>query len=175
MGELRSPLCSLLQRLVLGTVALLILLVPAMAQAGGQELEGKPVVKIELRGLRGLDPPAVKALMQTKEGKPFRAELLDEDIITLMDRNVFEIIPWVWGELTTDGLGVRVVLNAEQVSPRALSVVFLGIIAFNRDDLLPLIRTAAGRQVNDFTLRLDQEELLKHYKKEGYQQFLALF
>ena len=138
------------------------------AQIGGQELEGKPVVRIKLVGLKDLDPAAVKSLMETREGQPFREEALDRDLHTLIDKDVFVFIPWVKAELTPDGKGVIVTLEASSTTSRAVRVVFLGAVEYKREDLKPLIRTAAGRPVNDFTLVLDREAILNFYKKNGY-------
>ena len=140
---------------------------PLVAQPGGQELEGKTVTSIEFAGLRDLEPSAVRLLMATRVGEPFSRERLDQDIKSLVGKDVFSIIPSVRAEPDASGEGVAVtVLGDENV--RAVGVIFIGAVEFDREELMPHVRTRAGAQVDDFTLDVDRQELIRFYQGKGY-------
>ncbi len=85
---------------------------PPIDHPGSNDLEGKTVRRIVFVGLKQLDSAAVKTLMETQEGKAFRREKIERDIKTLIDKDAFVFIPWVKAELTPDGKGVVVTLDA---------------------------------------------------------------
>jgi outer membrane protein insertion porin family len=182
--------------------AVLVLLLCAgrlAAQVGGEELEGKTVGVIEFRGLEKLTPDAVKALMETKEGGPFRRDVLDHDVKALAGYRptraeeapsrpgvptarpgpareekrdtpvpkVFRFIPSVRAEWNPETSRVDILVLAQE-NARVAGLVFLGAVQFDREDLLPLIRTRAGNLVDDFTLEFDRQEIRRFYRDKGY-------
>lgn len=173
---------------------------PVHAQLGGQDLEGKPIVAIQFRGLERLTPEAVKELMQSKEGEAFRRDVLDRDVKLLSgyretvstedgaprpglesarpgpgrtdeeDRpvpKVFRLIPSVKATLDESGKGVVIEILAQE-NQRVAGLVFLGAVEMDREELLPLMRTRSGNLVDDFTLELDRQEILRAYRNKGF-------
>lgn len=126
------------------------------------------MTSIRFEGLQRMEPAAVRSLMETRVGAPFRRKALDADIKNLVKKDVFSTIPWVRAELDAAGKGVAITLDARDETARAVGVVFHGAVAFDREDLLPHVRTTAGRQVNDFTLQYDASQLERFYRSQGH-------
>ena len=171
---------------------LLIGLMPGafMAQTGGRELEGLTINRIEFQGLERLPREAVLNLMELREGGPFSGETLERDLRMLAGHadmpsrepetpqpeleeerpppppRVFSVIPSVLARKDEAG-GVHIVINGSE-NRRVTGLVFLGAVDFQRDELLPLIKTRSGAPADDFTLELDRQDLLRFYRSQGY-------
>ena len=171
------------------TLACLIFLLcgaPAFAQPEGQALEGKIVKRIDFVGLELFSKTAVLARLETQEGRPFSRKALESDMKKLaghasvavqgppnqeepkpLPPKVFSLIPSWRAVLDPSDDTVIITVNGLE-NRRVADLVFLGAVEFRRDDLLPLIRTRAGSPVDDFTLELDRQEILRHYREKGY-------
>jgi outer membrane protein assembly factor BamA len=131
-----------------------------------QEIEGQPVVEIELIGLQQITPKAVQALMQTRVGEPFRVAKLEADIRTLTTK-VFSSIPSVSAELVPEKKGVVVTIAGGE-NRRLVGVVFFGGIENRRDDLEPLVRSRRGGYTDDFLMEVDRREIQRYLVRQGH-------
>lgn len=170
---------------------------PAWAQPDGAQLEGKPVTRVDFVGLERYTKKAVMARMQTQEGRPFSRQALEDDLRTLaghtkrtiggppdpnaagadekpLPPKVFSVIPSVRAELDANKTGVVITITGLE-NRRVAGLVFLGIVEFDREELLPQIRTRAGSPVDDFILELDRQELEEFYRQQGYHYVTVEF
>lgn len=165
-----------------------------LAQGDGSELEGRPVRKISIEGLRQLTPESVLAVMSVKVGAPFSRASLDRDVRRLSGwqeapkedpahprppveaqrlPKLFAVIPSVLAVDDGQG-GVNITLHGEE-NRKVVGLVFLGALEFGREELLPVIRTRAGHLVDDFTLELDRKELERWYRERGFHYVSVQF
>ena len=160
----------------------------AFAQSGGAALEAKIVKRIDFVGLERFTKRAVMARMQTQEGRPFSRQALEDDLRMLaghvkrvqerpvdptkppqekpLPPKVFSMIPSVAVRLDTDDTVIITITGLE--NRRVAGLVFLGVVAYGRDDLVPHIRTRAGNPVDDFILELDRQEIERFYRERGH-------
>jgi outer membrane protein assembly complex protein YaeT len=164
------------------------------AQGDGSELEGRPVRKITIEGLRQLGPDAVLSVMSVKVGAPFSRAALDRDVRRLSGwqepapedplhpkppveaprlPKLFAVIPSVLAVDDGQG-GVNITLIGEE-NRKVVGLVFLGALEYGREELLPVIRTRAGHLVDDFTLELDRREMERWYRERGFHYVSVQF
>ena len=179
--------------LLLCGMAWILLLSAGYGQTGGRDLEGLTVNRIEFLGLEQTSRESVLNLMELREGRPFNGQALERDlrvlagyapevkrpkgttvvrpgaepeVPTTTNPRVFASIPSVLARKDEQG-GVHITINGSE-NRRVLGLVFLGTIEFDREELLPLIKTRGGSPVDDFTLELDRQDLRRFYREQGY-------
>ncbi|MEE2713136.1 MAG: BamA/TamA family outer membrane protein [Planctomycetota bacterium] len=172
---------------LLSFAILLVSAAPAFAQPEGAALEGKTVKRIDFVGLERLTKQGVMARMQTQEGRPFIRKALEDDLRMLaghvkrvqpapvdptkppepppLPPKVFSVIPSIRAVLE-DGAVIVTITALE--NRRVAGLVFLGAVAYGRDDLLPHIRTRDGNPIDDFILELDRQEIERYYRERGH-------
>ena len=146
----------------LACAALIALLTGLGAAAFGQE--GQPIAKIEIRGLSRVDPARLLGAMRVREGDPYSARIVNEDIRRLYDLGSLAQI-----NVRTEPVGDEVKLVLEvQERPVVTAVRFEGNLAKKRKHLLQHIELKQKQYANPYQLKLDRNSLIEFYREAGY-------
>jgi hypothetical protein len=146
-------------------VALTVALCVAQETRPRDAVEGRPVTRIEIpfpqaahRGRRPRpDEPEGREAVQSRP--------LHEGSEVLVDGKIFFNISKATAE--PEGSGVVVTIVGEE-NVRVLEVAYFGLVEADREELAPLVKTAAGGLVDSFTLDVDKQSILRWYRAKGF-------
>ncbi|MCA9323332.1 MAG: outer membrane protein assembly factor BamA [Planctomycetes bacterium] len=149
-------------RCILFLLVTLFSSVPARAQS---DYEGKTVTAIEFVGSVSANPDSVRAKIKTRVGDPLSLEKLNEDIKTMVEG--LKLFSTIEQRLSPSGDGVKVSFFVSE-NPVIDTIIFLGIIELDREELEQIIESREGGLANDITLALDVQRIRERYLQDGY-------
>jgi len=138
---------------------------PARAQAPVPAAEGDRILRVEIRGLRHQPEARVKALLESREGRPYNKQVLSEDVHRLVQRGLFSHIEHKVEPLA--GGGVAVVFTVVE-NDRVAEVRLSGVKTLDLRVLTEALRTKAGEYYDPARARRDVETLRDMYREKGY-------
>ncbi len=138
---------------------LLIVMCSTMAAAQTRRIES-----VTVRGLRNVSENAVLTALRLKPGEVFSESLLESDRNALLGMGLFSAVRPRVEQTET---GVRVQFEVVE-NPLIKEVQFIGNTVFRSEQLLELIRNKPGMVFNTNFVRIDAEEIVRAYAKEGY-------
>ncbi len=138
---------------------LLVILCCATAVAQTRRIES-----VTIRGLRNVSENAVLTALRLKPGEVFSESLLESDRNALLGMGLFSAVRPRVEQTET---GVRVQFEVVE-NPLIKEVQFIGNTVFRSEQLLELIRNKPGMVFNTNFTRIDAEEIVRAYAKEGY-------
>lgn len=143
-----------------------LLCAPCVLVSQDQQYDGKIVKRIDFIGLVRLTPDGVKSQMGLKEGRPFSRAMLQADVKLLVDRKIFLTIARASVKPFEDGVAIEIV---GEENARVTEVAFWGLTGgCEAEELQPLIKTVRGGLVDQFTLDVDRQAIIDHYREKGY-------
>lgn len=152
-------------------VGILALLSPAClfaqepATTQPTEYDGRLISKIDFIGAPNSSPDVVRSKMKTSLGKPFKQDVLDEDIRFLVEK--VKLFSTIEVRILPDGAGVRLEFYVTE-NPRIVAILFLGNLEYDRPELMETITSREGGLADDITLKLDEKAIRDKYVKDGF-------
>lgn len=135
---------------------------PADSPADG---EMPPIIKeITIIGLKKLNPEAVMAKIQSRQGEPYSQKKLDADIKRLNESGFFlkaDAIP----ELMPDG--IKIVIKVEETANIEI-IKFEGVKEFSIGQLERDLKLRVDGPLDSAALKNDQNLIRQKYKEQGY-------
>ena len=134
-------------------------------QTPAQDYEGRTVRDIVFIGSPNSSPDVLRSKIKTAIGKPYKADVLDEDLRYLVEK--VKLFQQVDARVIPDGDGAKIELIVTE-NPRIVAILFLGILEYDRAELLEVMESREGGLADDITLRLDEKKIREKYLKEGF-------
>ncbi|CUU37445.1 MAG: BamA/TamA family outer membrane protein [Armatimonadetes bacterium] len=122
------------------------------------------IESVSIRGLRNVSENAVLTALRLKPGEVFSESLLESDRNALIGMGLFSAVRPRVEQTET---GVRIQFEVVE-NPLIKEVQFFGNTVFRSEQLLELIRNKPGMVFNTNFTRIDAEEIVRAYAKEGY-------
>ncbi len=142
--------------------ALVILLSGANALA--QE-EGPIVESIEFEGLGRVEPPAVKLVLSSKQGKPYAAKNVSEDIRAIYAMGYFEDVKAYKEDTPTGGVKLIFVVTEK---PAVRAVEIRGNDEISDDDVKEVVDIRPFTILNDAKIKKNLEKIKDLYNEKGF-------
>ncbi len=134
----------------------------------GIDLNGRPVAKVTIEGLKRVSQTLVMNQIRTKAGQPYDATLVAKDIQNVTRLGRFSTVR-VDASQNADGTVNVVYVVAEQALLEDVQVV--GNKSLADEDLLPKVLLRAGDPEDAFLIKRGKQQIIQAYHKAGY--FLA--
>lgn len=151
----------LLRSLVAVLVGAGALALPASAQ---EELDGRPIVDIEVAGAMTVNPRQVTAWAALEVGQELSRNLTAAATRRLFATGKFEDI-FIFGQATEGG--VKLIINLREF-PRVGSITFRGNDKVKESDLREAFPVTIGQFANPAAVRRDLQPLRELYWEKGY-------
>lgn len=134
------------------------------AQQQPMRIEGKTIVKVQLKGNLNTPDPLIKAQLRSKEGTQFSYKKLSKDIKELYYLGFFSDI-----KVDAKVIVGKVVLTfIFQEFEKIGEIKFKGNKELDNSDLKDLMTLKKGSVYNQSLLEKNIQAIIKKYKKEGY-------
>lgn len=135
--------------------------------------EGKVISEIEIEfvGSTRVDAQRILANMQTREGLPYRSELVQADIKNLRERRIVEyvdILPVVSGDTVKVEVMVMATGSLEEI-------VFEGNTRFGADELRKEVDAEVGQPIDDGVLLEGKFNIEELYRDRGFSDVTASY
>lgn len=137
----------------------LLLLMAASLQA-----QEKSIVTLELRGLERNDNTVVLSKIQSKEGRPYSKDTIDNDVRRLFATGLFADID-VRDEPVEGGVKLIFTFQENDILE---DIVFLGLKSLKEKEIKKDLRLQIGDIYNYFFLKQDIESMRDKYLEKGY-------
>jgi outer membrane protein insertion porin family len=143
-----------------------IALVLAWLPAGGAQLGGGKVTKIEIQylGPASISESLIRANIRIKPGDTYLPAAVDDDVRNLYSTGLFFNVR-VSTEPVPDGLVLTYVVQA---NPRLVDLKFQGNKKLSEAKLKKVVTSKVGEPFNERKLFTDTQEIQKLYQKKGY-------
>ncbi|MBI3597205.1 MAG: outer membrane protein assembly factor BamA [Nitrospirae bacterium] len=132
--------------------------------------EEKTVVAIEIRGNSRIETSTIRSRIKTKEGSPFSADLIREDINSLYQLGFF-------GDVRVDSEpvegGVKVIYQVAE-RPYVTETNFVGNVEILTDKLKEKITIKPMSFLDDAQVKENAEKLRQYYDEEGYYNTIVI-
>jgi len=132
--------------------------------------EEKKVVAIEIRGNSRIETSTIRSRIKTKEGSPFSAELIREDINALYQLGFFLDVR-VDSE-PVEG-GVKVIYQVAE-RPYVTETNFVGNVEILTDKLKEKITIKPMSFLDDAQVKENAEKIRQYYDEEGYYNTIVI-
>jgi outer membrane protein insertion porin family len=136
---------------------------PAIAFA--QEQTGPIIEAIDFEGLGRVEPPAVKLVLTSKQGKPFEAKNISEDIRAIYAMGYFNDVQ-AFKETTESG-GVRLIFVVTE-KPAVRGIEIRGHDEISEDDIKEVIDIRAFTILNEAKIKKNVEKVKDLYNEKGF-------
>lgn len=145
-------------------VASLLLLLAPVPAAVAQETQGV-IESIEFEGLRRVEPPAVKLVLSSREGKPFSRQAVAEDIRAIYGMGYFDDVQ-VFKETTPRG-GVKLVYVVSE-KPAVRKVEIVGYDELSEEDIEEVIDIRPFTILSEAKVKRNAEKIKDLYNEKGF-------
>ena len=121
-------------------------------------------IEVQYAGPVTVSKEKVLGNMQTRVGKPYSEQTVEDDIRSLYQTGNIANVR-IFGEPVSDGVKVIVVIATKAV---VKDVVITGAVKIKESRLRKEISTKPGDALNEATLEADRQKLLDYYRNHGY-------
>lgn len=144
----------------------LVWLMLAAGPASGQapDLSGKTILKLDILGLRFHREPAVKAKIESREGRRYDPAVVSADIHRLYETGFFAQIE----QKAQPHLGGVALVFTVVENERVAEVELVGVKRQDAKVLHDALRLKSGEHYNAFSIKQDLEFLRKSYQQKGH-------
>jgi outer membrane protein insertion porin family len=142
--------------------ALLVLVLLGAIGAPARAQTGLRVEEIRFEGNRRYSDENLLLRLRLKKGEIFDTLRLEEDIKLL-----YRFFRDVRVEKEVRGVGVHLTFHVVE-NPRIVAVRLIGNTEFETEDMLEWLQTERGYPLFQYALAADRQEILRHYREEGY-------
>lgn len=147
----------------LASLALGLSALTCFAVAAGEE--SAPIVrKIDVNGCVTLSPDAVKAMMGTREGRPYSKDLLDEDFKRIAKMDAVADVQFK-REDVEDGVRILVLIREKDILRR---IAYEGNKQVKNNKLRSLVKSEIGQRFDQGQVNRDRRAIEEWYQTEYY-------
>lgn len=138
----------------------------AVRGVSGQETPqpGDPVLRVEVRGLRYHREAAIKALIESREGRRYDKQVISEDVHRLNRTGYFADVRHRAESIAG---GVALVFTVVE-NDRIADVELVGVKQQEPKVLRDSLRLRAGEYYDPFTVKRDIDEIREKYRYKGF-------
>ncbi|MCA9550886.1 MAG: outer membrane protein assembly factor BamA [Myxococcales bacterium] len=142
-----------------------------MALAGGaadalaQEADGPKIEDLQFEGLRRVEPAAVRVVMTSRTGKPFKAEAVPEDIRAIYSMGYFDDVQVFREDLESGGVRLIYVVTEK---PAIQKVVIEGNDEISDDDVKEVVDIKPFTILNEAKVKKNVQKIKDLYNEKGF-------